>query len=153
MPKIRMVSRDNLLLLGAPICEEAIEGVLQEKLQDLQRMTDRLTTIDAHDAIFLFRSCYAIPKLTYFLRSALTYRTMASLRKYDPVMKKSLKDIININFGSRSIDSITPSCQTRRLGHQKGNRFGTQYLPIFSIQFIPWGLSFATRGHQNGKLH
>ena len=68
-----MVNRENLLLLGAPICEEAIEGVLQEKLQDLQRMTERLTTIDAHDAVFLLRSCYAIPKLTYFLRSAPTY--------------------------------------------------------------------------------
>ena len=97
-----MVNRTNLLLLGAPICEEAIEGVLQEKLQDLQRMAERLTTIDAHDAVFLLRSCYAIPKLTYFLRSAPTYRTMATLQEYDQVIKKCLEEIININLGQEA---------------------------------------------------
>ena len=59
MPKIKMVNRNNLLLLGAPICEEAIEGVLLKKLQDLKRMAERLTNIDAHDAVYLLRSCYA----------------------------------------------------------------------------------------------
>ena len=39
-------SRYNLLLLGAPIFEKAIEGVLLEKLEDFKRMTN----IDAHDA-------------------------------------------------------------------------------------------------------
>ena len=80
MPRIRMVNKNSLLLLGAPICEEAIEGVLLEKLQDLKRMAEGLTNIDAHDAVFLLKSCYAIPKLTYFLRSAPTYRTMATLK-------------------------------------------------------------------------
>ena len=65
-------------------------------------MTERLTTIDAHDAVFLLRSCYAIPKLTYFLRSAPTYRTMATLQEYDQVIKKCLEEIININLGQEA---------------------------------------------------
>ena len=102
MPRIRMVNKNSLLLLGAPICEEAIEGVLLEKLQDLKRMAEGLTNIDAHDAVFLLKSCYAIPKLTYFLRSAPTYRTMATLQEYDQVMKKCLEAIININLGQEA---------------------------------------------------
>ena len=61
-------------------------------------MAERLTTIDAHDAVFLLRCCYAIPKLTYFLRSAPTFRTMATLQEYDQVIKNCLEDIINIKL-------------------------------------------------------
>ena len=42
------------------------------------------------------------PKLTYFLRSAPTYRTMATLQEYDQVMKKCLEAIININLGQEA---------------------------------------------------
>ena len=61
-------------------------------------MAERLVTIDAHDAVFLLRCCFAIPKLTYFLRSAPTFRTLATLQEYDLVMKKCLEEIINIKL-------------------------------------------------------
>ena len=73
-------------------------GVLLQKLDDLRRMAERLVTIDAHDAVFLLRCCFAIPKLTYFLRSAPTFRTLATLQEYDLVMKKCLEEIINIKL-------------------------------------------------------
>ena len=113
-----MVNRENLLLLGAPICDEAIEGVLEEKLQDLQRMTERLTTIDSHDTVFLLRSCYGIPKLTYFLRSAPTYRTFATLQEYDQVMKKCLESIINLGQETWTQSSL-PVKQRQKEGIRK----------------------------------
>ena len=81
LPNVKSMDRSNLLLLGAPIFEEAIDAVLLEKLEDLKRMRERLVFIDPHDALFLLRGCYAIPKLTYFLRSAPTFKSTATLKE------------------------------------------------------------------------
>ncbi len=48
---------------------EAIEGVLNPKLESLKLMASRLEEIDKHDALFLLRQCFAIPKMTYFFRT------------------------------------------------------------------------------------
>ena len=49
---------------------EAGDEVFRKKFVDLQRMGQRLREIDRHDALFLLRHCFAIPKVTYFLRTA-----------------------------------------------------------------------------------
>ena len=98
MPNIKLLQRDNLLLLGAPILEEAAEGVLLEKLEELKRMCGRLDFIDTQDAIFLLKNCYAIPKLTYFLRTAPMFKNSITLEQYDKVLKDSLEGILNIKL-------------------------------------------------------
>ena len=52
-PGIRILSDQDLTLLGAPILEASGNTVLLAKLEDLSRMTQRLEDIDAHDALFL----------------------------------------------------------------------------------------------------
>ena len=42
----------KLTMLGSPIIPEAIDGVLQSKLESLQLMCDRLKVLDPHDAFF-----------------------------------------------------------------------------------------------------
>ena len=113
-PRIKTLKRDNLLLLGAPILEEAIEGGLLSKLDDLKRMTERLTFIDTQDAIFLLRNCYAIPRLAYFLRSAPCFKLMATLERYDIEIRKSLQEILNIEPFMES--EFSPGA-SRRIGH------------------------------------
>ena len=82
-PDIKSVDNKNLLLLGAPILEESIEGVLMDKLDNLKLMVERLKKLDAHDALFLLKSCYSIPKLMYFIRAAPTFKCMTTLQMYD----------------------------------------------------------------------
>ena len=60
----------DLTLLGAPILQDAIESTLTAKLKSLDLMIERLIEIDAHEALFLLRHCFSIPKLTYLLRNA-----------------------------------------------------------------------------------
>ena len=69
-PGIKILSNANLTLLGAPLTKEASDEIMRSKLEALQRMGERLRMIDAHDALFLLKNCFAIPKLTYFLRTA-----------------------------------------------------------------------------------
>ena len=66
---IKLIQKNTLTLLGAPILPEAIEGVLNPKLEELQLMISRLEDNDKHDALFLLRQCFAIPKMTYFFRT------------------------------------------------------------------------------------
>ena len=55
MPRIKILQRDSLELLGAPILEEAASGILLGKLDELKRMIDRLDFIDSHDATGVYR--------------------------------------------------------------------------------------------------
>ena len=127
-PRIRKMRPDNLLLLGAPMLEEAIEGVLLSKLDDLKRMSERLTFIDTHDAIFLLRNCYAIPRLTYFMRSAPCFKTMATLRLYDQELKRCLKEVLNTDLSDLAWDQSSLPVKQGGLGIRKASDLA---LPAF----------------------
>ena len=73
----------NLTLLGAPIYPEGIEAVLESKMEDLELMVGRLSKIDRHSALYLLRNCFAMLKLTYFLRSSPCFLKPAMLKRYD----------------------------------------------------------------------
>ena len=61
LPGIEMVSEENLTLLGAPILEQSVGGVLRGKLHDLQLMIKQLDQLDKQDLVFLLHHCFAIP--------------------------------------------------------------------------------------------
>ena len=69
-PGIKILDNSNFTLLGAPVFPEAIESTLRKKTNDLKLMVNRLSELDAHDALYLLRNVFSIPKLTYFLRTA-----------------------------------------------------------------------------------
>ena len=79
----------------APIKEAAVGKVLKEKLEDLERMGERLKEIDSHCALFLLRHCFSIPKLTYFLRSAPCFKNPDTLQIYDNQLKECLQSILD----------------------------------------------------------
>jgi len=86
--KVKLLQNEDLTLLGAPILPEAIFSILNAKLESLNLMIERLTEIDAHEALFLLKNCFAIPKLTYFLRTAPCFMKKNILNNYDNSIKK-----------------------------------------------------------------
>ena len=55
-PDIRHVSCGNAVLLGVPIGDEAVvDIVLNSKLTTFRLLASRLTTLSAHDALFLLK--------------------------------------------------------------------------------------------------
>ena len=128
MPNIKTMHRNDLLLLGAPIYEEAADNVLLEKLEDLRRMGERLDFIDAQDAVFLLRNCYAIPKLTYFLRTAPTFKNADTLKLYDLELKKILEGILNIKMDDSAWDQSSLPVKKGGLGIRKATDLA---LPCF----------------------
>ena len=97
-PGIRILKDQDLTLLGAPILEESGNDVLLSKLQDLSLMVERLEDIDAHDALFLLKNCFSIPKLMYFLRCAPCFKHQGTLHKYDEKLRECLQKILNIQL-------------------------------------------------------
>ena len=109
-PGIKELSNDNLTLLGAPLTEAACDEVMEVKLDELRLMGERLAMIDAHDALFLLRNCFAIPKLTYFLRTAPFFKKQEILAKYDEVLRSSLETILNVTLeGDAWVQSSLPA--------------------------------------------
>ena len=85
-------------LLGAPIYQEGIEAVLESKLDNLELIASRLGKIDRHSAMYLLRNCFAMPKLTYFLRSSPCFLKPTILESYDTIIKNALVKILNIQL-------------------------------------------------------
>ena len=106
-PDIKQVNMSSAMLLGAPIGnEDSVEEVLDGKLKELRRMSDRLALLNAHDALFLLTNCFAIPKLTYTLRSAPCYNQQV-LHDYDAVIRSTLQSILNVALTDEAWDQAT----------------------------------------------
>jgi len=90
------ISRANLL--GAPIGSlEEIDVVLTKKISEFQRLTSRLKQLCAHDAFFLLKNCFSLPKLQYILRCAPCHNSQV-LHNYDDVIRDTLQSILNVTL-------------------------------------------------------
>lgn len=65
LPGIKVLSENELVLLGAPLTESAVSYVLEQKMQTLATFFEKLSVLQPHVALFLLQHCLWIPKLTY----------------------------------------------------------------------------------------
>ena len=98
LPSIKFIAPENQHLLGSALTDEAVPGLLNEKLSELTRLASRLQSIDAHPAFTLLKNCFAIPKLLYILRTSNAYKSLDQLREIDNVIKSCLTSITNVSF-------------------------------------------------------
>ena len=87
-----------MTVLGSPVFPEAIPETLGPKLDSLKLMASRLEEIDSHDALFLLRNAFAIPKLTYFLHTAPCFENPELLHEFDETLRESLEKILNMKL-------------------------------------------------------
>jgi hypothetical protein len=98
MPNIRHIPSNEAVLLGAPVGDDkSVDTVLSSKLTTFRLLASRLTTLNAHDALFLLKNCFSIPKLLYSLRCAACYMSDV-LPQYDDVIRLTLKAILNVDL-------------------------------------------------------
>ena len=116
-PGVKLLAKNNLTLLGAPIFPEAIESIMKPKLEKLILMAKRLKEIDAHDALFLLRNCLRnMPQLTYNLRISPCILKSVILKKYVSIIKEALQDMLNIRFHEKACDQSTRPIRLKGLG-------------------------------------
>ncbi len=127
-PRILHINTCDATLLGAPIGGKAsMEAVLSKKIGELRLLTDRLKKLGAHDAFFLLKNCFSLPKLLYILRCAPCYQSQI-LVQYDETIRDALKSILNIELRESSWNQATLPVKNGGIGI----RLATQVsLPAF----------------------
>ena len=82
-------------------------------------MTSKLVLIDPHQAFVLLKNSFAIPKLTYLLRSSPAYQEEDLLKEFDSIIKDSMSKITNIDFTEDSWTQATLPTRFGGLGIRK----------------------------------
>ena len=127
-PGITVLTQEDLTLLGAPITDLAADSILMSKLEELKLMGERLAEIDAHEALFLLRNCFAIPKLTYFLRTAPFFQHQSTLDSYDQEIRAILQKILNLTLHDEAWEQSSLPVSQGGLGIRKASDLA---LPAF----------------------
>ena len=98
LPGVKILKPGECHLLGAPITEEALRPALEEKIEAITLLVERLPSLQSHTALFLLKNCLAIPKLVYTLRSSPAWQASDLLDKFDRTMRLGLEKIINVTL-------------------------------------------------------
>jgi hypothetical protein len=85
---------------------QSVDQALVAKLHERRRLSGRLAHLNAHDALFLLKNCFAIPKLIYTLRCAPCY-TRQLLSEYDDVMRAALQSVLNVSTSDEAWNQAT----------------------------------------------
>ena len=70
--KFIIADKDEASFLGSPLGFVGTEKTLEDKSTWLREVGPRLELLAPHEAFFLQKSCFTVPKLLFLLRSALT---------------------------------------------------------------------------------
>ena len=68
-PKIKIKTKEEILILGSPIGELCRKELLDKKIKELEKISDVIDKLDAHYGFYLLKNCFSMPKLLYFLRT------------------------------------------------------------------------------------
>ena len=75
MPK-KLKTKEELLILGSPIGELCRKESLDEKIKELEKISDVIDKLDAHYDSYLLKNCFSMPKLLYFCVRTLVFCKM-----------------------------------------------------------------------------
>ena len=129
MPGALSVAPGVASLLGSPVGDPAsLSAAIEDKLSSLRLLGDRLQFFSSQDAFLLLRYSFAIPKLTFLLRTSPAFESPL-LREYDSLLCSLLSSLLNVNLdysdaswtqaslpvrmgglGIRSAVQLAPSC-------------------------------------------
>jgi hypothetical protein len=148
MPNIRHIPTKEAVLLGAAFDDnKSANTILSSKLTTFRLIASRLTTSNVHEALFLLKNCFSIPKLLYSLRCAACY-TSDVLPQYDDIIRLTLKAILNV-------DLTCHICSQANLIHQlvcdlTTRHFASPYLfalePLYALHTCVCGQSVDSYG-------
>src|SRR5277367_3746580 len=92
---------EEATLLGSHIHTCGVDPALVAQRVQLEGVLPRLMKMAAHEAFFLLRSCFAIPRLIYLLRTS-PCSTSAETIHLDEVIKSALSSLLNVKLGEET---------------------------------------------------
>ena len=97
----KFVPPKELSLLGTPLFQEALDSEVRSRLTTFQSTCRRLESLEHHDALFLLKNVFYIPKLLYLLRTAPCFSS-PTLKEFDHTMKACLEGITNCHLDDQA---------------------------------------------------
>ena len=95
---MKYVHPNDASLLGSPIGDlSSINRAIEEKLDILKIIGQRLSKFSTHDALVLLKHAFAIPKILYILRTAPSFISPA-LKDFDSHLRSLLSEVINVDL-------------------------------------------------------
>ena len=88
-------------LLGAPLHINGVDAALSAKRIQLEDVAKRLNKLAAHEAFFLLKSCFAVPRLQYLLRTA-PCSLSSGTKQIDEVIEGIVSSLVNVKFTKES---------------------------------------------------
>lgn len=76
LPGLTTVDKNKLTLLGAPLTDEAIPFVMNEKIKIVSSYIDKQQKLHPHVALVFLKLCFWIPKFTYLLRCCPMFKSI-----------------------------------------------------------------------------
>lgn len=100
-PGICVTSKEDLNLLGAPILEEGFPKFSRKIVSKMEIMFERLKCLNSHTALFILRNCFAIPKLTYLMRTTPVWMFQDFTMNFDNKIKDLLESLLNVSLNNK----------------------------------------------------
>lgn len=100
-PDIKVMSKNSLHLLGAPIFEESIPDFIDSQIIRFSENSDRLLKINSHMALSILRFCLFAPKFTYLMRCSPLWKFPVSCEKIDSILHSQIEKTLNIQLNDR----------------------------------------------------
>ena len=113
------------VFLGSPLSAEGADTALRACGKTLTELAPRLSKLSAHEAFYLLKVCFCLPKLNYLLRTSLAFLSPQCM-ELDSIMRDLLSATLNVSLegdlgvqaslpvrhgglGVRSVVAVTPS--------------------------------------------
>jgi hypothetical protein len=99
-PEISRPLVEDLYYLGAPLTIEATPTAIIKATSSAQSLTNRLSILPSHQALYLLTNCLGPVKLLYTLRTSRAYNFPGLLSSFDEIIRDSLCSICNTDIVS-----------------------------------------------------
>lgn len=106
-PEIKIIDIDDATLLGAALGQRSLAELMREKLESIKLLCERVKDVPSHQAFFLIRNCFAVPKLLYLFRTSPTFNQADILTELDSLLRSTMESNMNTLLGDRSWKQLT----------------------------------------------
>jgi hypothetical protein len=94
-------SSEEATLLGSPIHSDGVDQAMAARCDQLGSVLPRLSKMAAHEAFYLLKSCFALPRLMYLLRTA-PCGSSPETQRFDEVLRGAVSSLCNVRFDDKS---------------------------------------------------
>ena len=102
----KCVRPNDLSLLGTPLFQEALDPEISSRLATFKSTCTRLQSLEHHDALFLLKNVFHIPKLLYLLRTAPCFSS-SILKEFDQTARSCLETITNCRLDDQAFNQAS----------------------------------------------